>query len=420
LTRSGGSVRGGAPVRRARPDAPRDPYGIGPVDAWIAPVLALVGLVVVAWATLGILGGDLRIPGVPRPGGNGGSDGGPRTAAPSGVVIVDPRADVPGSIVYVKGGNVWVQSGTEVRQLTTTGRATQPAWSPDGEWIYYIETNDEIGLFPAQGNPRRYAMEVPSLMRVAPDGSSAPEELATGRIRSGEFTWFHWLREPAPRPDGDTIAILSDGPDPTRSNVVVQLFDLASREFSRPDIPENPPLGHQDPAWRPDGELLLLVRNGREGARGAPAIVSWNPDTGRTRPLTGPGYLAPAWSRDRRWVAATKTTNFGTDVVILDARTGAELFRVTDDGRSWSPVWSPVGDAIAFLHEEGGIVDLRMVRLTGRGPNWQVAETINLTEVSGLEATSRPGWFIPAADLPPLPTPQPSGAASGAPSPSAP
>jgi Tol biopolymer transport system component len=373
---------------------------------WIAPILALAGLVLIGWITLGLLTGNLPIPGARGPGGVG--PAGNRTPAPSNVVIVDPRADVPGSLVYVKGGNVWLQSGTSVRQVTTSGRASQPAWSADGAWIYYIESNEERGRFPARGAVRSYRMDLPSLMRVPSDGDAAPEALATGRITPGEFTWFHWLRQPAPAPDGERIAILSDGPDPTRSNVVVQLFDLASGEFSRPDIPENPPLGHQDPAWRPDGRLLLLVRNGRDGSRGAPTIVRWNPRTGNSSNFTGPGYLSPSWSRDSRWVAATKTSNSGTDVVVIDARNGAEVFRVTDDGRSWSPVWSPLGDSIAFLHEDGGIVDLRLARLGGTAPAWEVTETINLTEVSGLEATSRPGWFIEPADLPALPTAPPS------------
>lgn len=391
---------------------PGDPYGIGPVADWVAPVLALVGLVVVAWLTYALMTGDLRLPGTSGPGGRPNGPGGVRTPAPSNVVVVDPRTNVPGSIVYVKAGNVWLQSGTTVRQLTTTGTASQPAWSADGSWIYYIETREEQGLFPAQGNTRRYAMQVPSLMRIAPAGG-APERLATGRITPGRFTWFHWLRSPAPSPDGRTVALLSDGPDPTQRNMVVQLFDLETGEFTRPDIPENAPLGHQDPTWRPDGRILLLVQNARDGTRGAPSIVRWNPANGRASAVTGPGYLAPSWSRDQRWIAATRTSNVGTDVVVLDAATGGEVLRVTDDGKSWSPVWSPAGDAVAFLHEQGGIVDLRMARLGGTAPAWQVTETINLTEVSGLEAISRPSWFVPAADLPPLATAPSSGDPSG-------
>ena len=420
MTRAGGSIRSGPP--RA-PRAPRgrgsngDPYGIAPIADWVAPILAVVGLLIVGSLTWALVTGSLPLPGTSRPGGGPNPGGGVRTPAPSGVVVVpvDPRADVPGSIVYVKGGNIWVQSGTAVRQVTRSGAASQPAWSADGEWIYFIETREEIGRFPAQGTPRRYVMPVPTLMRVRPDEASEPERIATGKITPGSWTWFHWLRQPAPHPDGVTVAVISDGPDPTERNMIVQLLNMETGKYSVPEIPETAPFGHQDPAWRPDGALLLAVRNGRDGSRGAPTIVRWNAQTGRVSNLTGPGYLSPAWSRDLRWVAATKTTNTGTDIVILDGRTGAEVFRATDDGTSWSPTWSPLGDAVAFLHEANGIVDLRMVKLGGSAPSWQVTDTINLTEVSGLEATSRPGWFIPPSELPPLPTPVPSADGSGAP-----
>jgi hypothetical protein len=46
-----------------------------------------------------------------------------------------------------------------------------------------------------------------------------------------------------------------------------------------------------------------------------------------------------------------------------------------------------------------------------------VAETLNLTEVSGLEGVSRPGWFIPESELPPIPTAAPSVPGSGGASP---
>jgi dipeptidyl aminopeptidase/acylaminoacyl peptidase len=381
-------------------------------------VLAVIGLLIIGWLTLGVVTGDFTFGGGggTTPNGNGGIvGGGTRTPAPSNVVVVDPRSNVPGSIVYVKSGNVWIQNGGNVRQLTTSGRATMPTWSPDGRSVIYIETVEEEGRFPAQGTARRYFMDVPLLMRIPADGSSPAEELANGRVAIDEYTWFHWLRQPAMSPDGRTIAVMSDGPNPTQRNVVLQLLDTLTGEFTVPDIPENEPLGHQDPAWSPDGSRLLIVQNGRaSAARGAPVILEVDPDTGEFAPLTSPGYLSPSWSRDQRWIAATRTTGAGTDVVILDSTTGAEVFRITDEGNAWSPVWSPVGDSIAYFHEEGGIVDLRLARLEGTAPSWRVPETINLTNVSALEGSSRPGWFVPENQLPPLRTPP------ARPSPSAP
>ena len=56
-----------------------------------AGFLSAVGLVIVAVATLSLLGGSL-----PFGAGGGGGNGGPaRTPAPSNVVVVDPRTRVP-------------------------------------------------------------------------------------------------------------------------------------------------------------------------------------------------------------------------------------------------------------------------------------------------------------------------------------
>lgn len=160
----------------------------------------------------------------------------------------------------------------------------------------------------------------------------------------------------------------------------------------------------------PDGSYLLLVKNGRDGSRGAPQIIRYNPENQRSFIVTGPGYISPAPSPDGKYIAATRTDNFGTDVVILDGATGAEILRVTDDAGSFSPVWSPAGDAIAYLHLDGSIVDLKMATLEGPPGSWTIGKTTSLTEVSGLDAASRPGWFIPADELPD-PTAAPSSAA---------
>jgi dipeptidyl aminopeptidase/acylaminoacyl peptidase len=394
-----------------RPRAPR-PAGGGRLPFDLAPTLSVVGLVVIGAVSFALLGGELPI-------GPGPGPGGPiRTPTPSNIIVVpdDPRADVPGSLLYVKAGNIWVQSGDEARQLTTGGNDSMPAWSPDGASIFFVRTAQEEGRWPSGGERRTYLLDIPTLMRLSADGPGTPEPLLTGRIRRDGNTWSYFIREPSIAPDGATAAIVTDGPDPTRSDIVVKLVDLATGELTDPTLGQSRSLGHQDPAWSPDGRFLLYVRNDREGALGTPAIFRWNPANDRSVEISARGYADPAWSRDGRFIAATKTSSFGTDVVILDARNGVELLRVTRDDSSFAPVWSPLGDAIAFLRVTHGVVDLYLVPLEGAAPAWTAGEPLALTISAGLEAVSRPAWFIPADELPPLPTPTlaPSAAPSGA------
>jgi TolB protein len=377
-----------------------------PGRALASPILSVVGLLIVGWITLGLLGGNVPFVG-------GSSGGVARTPAPSNVVVV-PEVTFPGAIVYAKAGNIWVQEGRDARQLTSGGRDSMPSWAPDGQSVLFIRTTEEQGLWPAQGTDRHYRMFVPALMRVPVDGLAEPDVLLTGRIKRDARSWFYWIRQPVLSADGKTVAMISDGPDPTDRDAILQFFDLATEERIVPEAPETPPLGHQDPAWRKDGRYLLYVRNGRSGTRGAPSIYRWSVADNEAVQITGAGYLEPSWSPDGKYIAATKTSAFGNDVVILDAAHGRELLRVTDDGRSWAPAWSPAGDAIAFLHSDGPIVDLQMATLAGPSPAWSVEETVDLTQVSGLDGGSRPGWYVAPEDLPATPEPNVEPSASAA------
>lgn len=410
------------PVRAGPPRA-RDPYGLGPVGSMIAPALSIVGLILVAALTWNVMQGEVPF-GIGGGGGSGDGNGGTggetsRTPAPSNVVVVPEEATFEGSIVYAKGGNIWIQTDDAVTQLTDSGDDSMPSWSPDGAWIYYIHTVSDEGRWPERGRPVGYVLSVPELMRVRADGSGEPERLATGKFTKGDYTYAFWIRQPVPSPDDTQIAVVSDGPNPDESTVVLQLFDRETGKFRKVDVGTSGVLGHQDPEWRPDGRFLLYVKNGRDGTRGAPAIMRYNVERDSARTLAGPGYLQPSYSPDGAYIAATKTDAYGTDVVILDGSSGEELLRITDDDASWSPTWSPAGDGIAYLHISGQTVDLRLAKLTGTAPSWTVEETIELTEVSGLDADSGPDWFIPADLLPPTPPPTSPPPASAGPSTSA-
>ncbi len=161
--------------RTAGPPRAADPYGIGPVRSLIAPVASVVGLLVVAFFTLSLLNGNVPLVGAPG-GPNASGDPGvgvTRTPAPSNVIVVEPEAAFPGSIVYAKAGNIWIQSGKDVRQLTSAGLDSMPSWSPDGQTVYFIRTVQQIGTWPSQGRPSHYLMTVPSVMSVKADGSAS-------------------------------------------------------------------------------------------------------------------------------------------------------------------------------------------------------------------------------------------------------
>lgn len=400
-------ARGSAPPRRAVPSAGGRRLPIDP-----APALSLLGLVIVGLVSFGLLGGNL--PTLPNGNGNGGPA---RTPTPSGVIIVPPVPEVPGTFLYVKQGNIWTQSGGDVRQLTDSGRGPEdsmPVWSPDGSSFYFVRTEPEEGTWLSAGELRVYNLQIPRLVRMAADGSGEPETLLRGRVQSGSNLWSFFIREPSISPDGTRAAIITDGPDPTIQDPVVKFVELGTRTLVDPGLPEVQFLGHASPAWSPDGRFVLYVRNARDGTRGTPSIRRYNLANEQDRALTGAGYRTPAWSRDGRFVAATKTSAFGTDIVVLDQRTGAELLRLTNDEQSFNPVWSPMMDAIAFFKVQHGVVDLWVVKLEGTAPNWTRGEAFAMTTLAGLDAASRPAWFIPADQLPPLPTatPEPPPASS--------
>ena len=413
-------TRSSSPGRAPR--SPRrttgDPYGLAAARPFVAPLLSFAGLAVIGLLTFAVLTGSMPF----LPARSGGSEnpgnqdpGGPvapgRTPSPSAAPVVNPEVGIDGTLVYAKAGNLWIQTGTQTTKLTRTGRDSQPAWSEDGAWIYFIETRKTRGLFPRLDRPLFYDLSYPILTRIRPDGSDR-QAILSGLFKTGpsnQYRWSYFIRDPAVSPNGRTVAVVSDGPDPTKSDVVLALVSVSRKRLAPQGLPESAPYGHQDPAWKPDGSVLLYVRNTRDGPRGAPAIWRYDPVTKKNVRFSQPGYTEPLYSPNGRYLVATKTSTLGTDIVVLDAGNANELLRVTSDGRSWGGAWSPDGTQIAFLRLVGSTTDIQVATIKRAANADLTVDTVKpLTEFSGLDAGSRPAWWGPRPTPTPSATPVPS------------
>ena len=163
--------------------------------------------------------------------------------------------------------------GSVVRELSIAPRA----WSPDGNWIAYV---DDRALYVAR-----------------PDGSqarpvaSAPE---LGLIGVGEFS-----------PDSTRLTyVVGPSRSPNRSEVV--RIDGTDRHVLR----EAPVVAPGE--WSPDGSTVVLVAQNDTGHNSPPRTWVMNPDG--TRPHTiAPGFSAdPDWSPNGDWIAYERETSTRT------------------------------------------------------------------------------------------------------------
>jgi len=315
-------------------------------------------------------------------------------------------------LVYAKSGILYVQTGANTVQITTPYQgslASDPAWSPDGNWVYYIDTRLTHGYWydPDDGDIEPYDLTYPVLCRIHPDGTGE-EDVKSSLIRRDGRETFFWMRQPSISPDGSTVTMISDGPtDPGVSDAVLSFLSIGTGAFENtPDLEENRPLGHGNPAYSPDGKTVAYVEEGRNGSQGDPTIWLYSVATRTARPLAR-GYRDPSWSPDGRFLAVTRGGPSRPDIAVLDASSGALIGQVTSDSESWSPVWSPAGDTILYMHLDGATTTLQMVQVSVSASQLSYVGVPNLMDYSGIDPGTRVAWYIPK---PSGSSPSPTGA----------
>lgn len=389
----------------------------------IAPLVSVVGLLVIVLASVFVMsrfglqgsGG----PGATRGPGQSGpvATAGPRIT-PNPTLIVTPppevRPTITGTILFARTGNLWAASGLDLKPVTTTGTDSSPVWSPNGSTIYAVETTLKEDVRPPF-QAGKYYLYVTNIVSMNADGSRR-QQVFKGQFAQGNGQWYIGVYQPDISPDGKTFILVSDfGYVPVNScescyqPIVLATMSASGKNLTNLKVKTANDLGHNDPAWSPDGKRVAFTYNVRDGTDGAPRIGILTMASGKLV-LLPKGYANPSWSPDGRSLAAERTTSSGRDIVVLDTAAGSELARLTNDGASFAPVWSPNGDQIAFLHRKGLGVDLEIMSLSVGTGGITLVETKPVTQDGSLDATSAPAWFIPADQRkrPPVAPPAPS------------
>lgn len=247
--------------------------------------------------------------------------------------------------------------GGPARPITPAfGGAAAPALSPDGRWLLYVHTYEEID----------------SLAIVDSAGAQWPQRLVGGH---------DFFMQPCWHPDGRRIAYVAwDQPNMPWDGTTLYLATLDSsgqtpRAESQLAVAGGPEVAIFQPAFSPDGRYLAYVSD--ESGWGQIELLDLA--SGERRQLTAGAYEhgEPAWVQGVRTFA---WSHDGGRIYFLRGEGGARRVMVQpaaggpaqplSDGEGYSyfsqPAASPTGDALAGI-ASSSTVPARLVLADGRG-----------------------------------------------------
>ena len=281
---------------------------------------------------------------------------------------------VPGRLLFIKDGDLWVLDASGSHQLATGGTFSQPSWSPDGSSLAYVYRGTnfaDIFTTDDQGQSQTRLTISQSTILDNNDLNFRP-------------TWS---------PDGKLIAFVSD-----RTSTFPTLWVMNAADGTGRRVVATPGLQQEAVdalAWSPDGSQLAITLFNEPG----PTQIALIPlgatarQTGRLLTTLPGGALDPVWSPDGSWIAFAGRDAYTIDLYAVRPD-GTGLTRLTTDGQlARSPAWSPDGQRLAYLSNKTGFFEAWAVDVTGDDSGGLTASAPRqLTQDLHVDAASGLSW----------------------------
>jgi TolB protein len=323
---------------------------------------------------------------------SGCTSNGPVSHDPGRVVLPVKQLPVPGRLYATKGRVLYRFSGTRLTRLRFASHVKDPAVTHDGDRLAVARLEDQS-----------------STIVVSDDTGENPQTITPPSAAEGSL----WAFAPGFNSDGSHIVYLTDrGKQPSSpqnlqpNDLGVWSYDVSSGKSRQLVWPYAYTGGDSDPSYRPgETDQLLYTTYLYGGAPTEPvARLTWmSVRTGATVYLSPDAQrnFEPALSPDGRYVAFIRAGAGSDDLYVMPLAPTytreprpypSETATLIQSGIVSQPVWSPDGDAIAFLMLTKGSFDLYIVPVSTAGTVLATGPAQAVTHGSYLDADSRLAW----------------------------